>query len=193
MCIFCFFFFFPSQLCCPLIFRNSPQTRWWEGFLVFGNFSSLWLPPQDGSPSLILLSLFLLLYFVLPPFKDNGLPFWEPGVLCHSEVVLWNLLSVQMIFQWICGGESGLPVLFLHHLRATPPKHVLFTECCSHWFHIASVFTFNSFLLITVGGLSTTSTATSRVSAGFTHISNSTPSSHLKCLFFGTTSCTSYS
>ena len=39
-------------------------------------------------------------YFVLPPFKENGLPFWVPGVLCHhSEVVLWNLLSVQMIFR----------------------------------------------------------------------------------------------
>ena len=32
-------------------------------------------------------------------FKDNGLLFWVPDVLCrHSEVVLWNLLSVQMFF-----------------------------------------------------------------------------------------------
>ena len=52
------------------------------------------------------------------PFEDNGLPFSVPDVLCqHSEVVLWNLLSVQMFFRWICGGESGLPVLFLLHLR----------------------------------------------------------------------------
>ena len=29
------------------------------------------------------------------PFEDNGLLFWVPAVLCqHSEVVLWNLLSV---------------------------------------------------------------------------------------------------
>ena len=29
------------------------------------------------------------------PFEDTGLPFWVPAVLCrHSEVVLWNLLSV---------------------------------------------------------------------------------------------------
>ena len=42
---------------------------------------------------------FSLLYFFLPPFKDNGLLFWVPGILCqHSEVVLWNLLSVQMFF-----------------------------------------------------------------------------------------------
>ena len=38
---------------------------------------------------------FCLLYFFLPPFEDNGLLFWVPDVLCwHSEVVLWNLLSV---------------------------------------------------------------------------------------------------
>ena len=36
---------------------------------------------------------------LLSPFEDNGLPFWVPGVLCqHSEVALWYLLSVQMIF-----------------------------------------------------------------------------------------------
>ena len=43
-------------------------------------------------------------YFVLPPLKENGLPFCVPGVLCQrSEVVLWNLLSIQIIFWWICG------------------------------------------------------------------------------------------
>ena len=42
---------------------------------------------------------FCLLYFFLPPFEDNGLLFWVPDVLCqHSEVFLWNLLSVQMFF-----------------------------------------------------------------------------------------------
>ena len=60
---------------------------------------------------------FYLLYFVLLPFEDNGLLFWVPDVLCqHSEVVWWNLLGAQMFFRWICGGESGLPILFLCHL-----------------------------------------------------------------------------
>ena len=64
---------------------------------------------------------FCLLYFFLPPFEDNGLLFWVPDVLCqHSEVVLWNLLSVQMFFQLICGGENSLPILFLRHLRTAP-------------------------------------------------------------------------
>ena len=62
------------------------------------------LPPQDGFPSLTLLSLFCLLYFVLPPFGENGLPFWVSGVLRqHSEVVLWKLLSIQMTFWWSVG------------------------------------------------------------------------------------------
>ena len=50
-----------------------------------------------------------------------GCLFWMPGILCQlSEVVLWNLLSVQLIFWWICGGESDLPVLVLCHLRTAP-------------------------------------------------------------------------
>ena len=81
------------------------------------------LPGMGLHPYLFCLS-FYLLYFVLPPFEDSGLPFWVPGVLCQcSEVVLWNLLSVQMTFRWICRGEGGLPVLFLCHLGTTslPP------------------------------------------------------------------------
>ena len=48
---------------------------------------------------------------------------WCP--LPHSEVVLWDLLSIHMFLWWICGGESGLPILFLHHLR-TASKFILF-------------------------------------------------------------------
>ena len=56
------------------------------------------LPRMDLCPYLFCLS-FYLLYFFLPPFEDNGLLFWVPDVFCwHSEVVLWNLLSVQMFF-----------------------------------------------------------------------------------------------
>ena len=66
---------------------------------VWKPLSFLRLPSWDGSPSLPLLSLFYLLYFVLPPFKDNWLPFLVPDALCrHSEVVLWNLPSIQMFF-----------------------------------------------------------------------------------------------
>ena len=80
------------------------------------------LPSQDGAPSLPLLSLFSIFYiFFLPVFEDNNLLFGVPDVLCqHSEVLLWNLPSVQMFFRCICGGESCLPVLLLCHLRTSP-------------------------------------------------------------------------
>ena len=54
--------YFSSLLCCPLCFQGSAQTRQWECFLVFGNFSLLRLPSQAGAPSLPLLSLFLSFY-----------------------------------------------------------------------------------------------------------------------------------
>ena len=57
------------------------------------------LPGTDLSPYLFCLS-FYLLYFLLPHFEDNGLPFWVSDVLCqHSEIVLWNFLGVQVFFQ----------------------------------------------------------------------------------------------
>ena len=117
--MFCVFVFPPGYV--TLRFQNSPQTGQWEDFLLFVNFSSFRTPsPGWVSVTNFFVSLFFCLsYFVLPPFKENGLPFWVPGVLCQgSEVLLWNLLSIQMIFWWIFGG--GLPVLFLCHLRTTP-------------------------------------------------------------------------
>ena len=56
-------------------------------------------PSQDGAPSLPPLSPFSSFIFSLPVFEDSDLLFWEPDVLYqHSEVVLWNLLSVEMFF-----------------------------------------------------------------------------------------------
>ena len=52
---------------------------------------------------------------------------WTNVLHQHSEVVLWNLLSIQMLFRWICGGESGLPVLFLCHLRTAPLTQMYWT------------------------------------------------------------------
>ena len=75
----------------------DPPVRVFPGVWKLLFYSSL--PGMGLHPYLFCLS-FYLLYFVLPPFEDNGLPFWLPGVLCQrSKVVLWNLLSVQMIFQ----------------------------------------------------------------------------------------------
>ena len=52
-----------------LRFQHSPQIHWWEGFLVFGNFSFT-TPLWDGSPFLTLLCLFL-------PFIFCPTSFWR--------------------------------------------------------------------------------------------------------------------
>ena len=123
--------FFSSWLYCLLRFQNSSPTCQWE----VSCFLETSMTPSPGrvsipNSSFVSLSFFFFfgrLYFVLPPFEENRLPFWVPGVLCqHSEVVLWKLLSIQMIFWWICGEESGLSTLFLQHL-GTAPKFAAFT------------------------------------------------------------------
>ena len=96
------------RLATDLLVRVFPGV--WK-LLSFFKTPSLW----RISIPISFASLYLL-YFFLPPFKDNGLLFWVPDVLCQHSV-LWNLLSVQMFFWWLCGGESGLPILFLCHLR----------------------------------------------------------------------------
>ena len=94
-----YLFIFPPGLCSPLRFQGSPDSpvRVFPGVWKPLFFKDS-LPRMDLCPYLVCLS-FYLLYFFLPPFEDNGLLFWVPDVFCwHSEVVLWNLLSVQMLF-----------------------------------------------------------------------------------------------
>ena len=82
------------------------------------------LPGMDLWP-LPLLSLFLSFIFCPTSFWRQWAAFlgaWCP--LPAFRVVLWNLLSVQMFFHWTWEEESGLPILFLCHLRTAPtPKH----------------------------------------------------------------------
>ena len=79
--IFGFYLFF-------LLVRLPSEIRKLSPDLQVRGFPGVWklpllrLPSWEGSPSLTLLSFFNLLYFVLPPFEDNGLLFWAPGVLC---------------------------------------------------------------------------------------------------------------
>ena len=107
----------PSEI--PRLATDPPKRVYPD---VWKLLSFLRLPSWDGLCLYLFCLSFYLLYFVLPPFKDNGLLFWVPDVLCqHSEVFLWNLLGAQMFFQWICWWESGLPILFLCHLRTASP------------------------------------------------------------------------
>jgi len=64
----------------PLV-RGFPGV--WKLLLIYNSLAGMGLHP------LLFCLSFYLLYFVLPPFEDNGLPFWVPGVMNQcSEVVL---------------------------------------------------------------------------------------------------------
>ena len=102
----------------PLFLRVSS----WDGISFLGRD----FLPGTELPPYLLCPFFHLLYFFLPISEANDLLCWVPDVLCqHSEVVLWNLLSAEMFFWWIFEGESGLPILFLHHLRTAPLIFIL--------------------------------------------------------------------
>ena len=74
------------------------------------------LPPQVSIPKSFV-SVFV--FYILSSLLLKRMS-WVPGVLCqHSQIVLWKLLNIRMIFWWICGEESGLPILFLHRLGTT--------------------------------------------------------------------------
>ena len=101
----------------PRLTTDSPG-RVFPG--VWKLLSFLRLPSWDGSLSLPLLSLFLSFIFFPTSFRMgcfSGCLMFSAGI---QKLILWNLLSVQMFFQWICGAESGLPILFLCHLRTAP-------------------------------------------------------------------------
>ena len=88
-------FFFPSWLCCPLRFQNSPQTSLWEGFLLFGNFSSFTTPSQ-GQVSVPNSFLSLFVFYILSYIflKRMG---------CLSGCLV-SSASVQKLF---CGNYSA--------------------------------------------------------------------------------------
>ena len=90
-----FFFLFPLHVILPSEIPNLLIDPLVRGFLAVWKFLILHdsLLRTGLCPKLFCLS-FCLLYFVLPPLEENGLPFWVPGVLCQcSEVVLWKFCS----------------------------------------------------------------------------------------------------
>ena len=101
-CIICGFylFIFSSQLCCPLRFQNSPQTCRWEGFLVFGNFSSFTTPSPGRVSFLTLLSLFLSFIFCSTSFWRQWASFlgsWCPPPVFISCFVVFVQRSNDLL------------------------------------------------------------------------------------------------
>ena len=83
----------------PSVIPKLPTDSLVRGFLGVWKLLLHDSLPRVGLHSYLFCLSFYLLYFVLTPFEENGSPFWVPDVLQqHSEVVLWNFLSVQLIF-----------------------------------------------------------------------------------------------
>ena len=102
-------------------------------------------------------SLFIFYIFVLPPFEDNGLPFWVPGVLCqHLEVVcgicstfkcsLDEFVGEKLISPSYSSTILGPPLfcLFFFLYYSPDPIHqqvicILPTICCSQICSLPSI------------------------------------------------------
>ena len=99
-----YFFFLPvmlpsvlPRLATDLAVKMFPGV-WKPLFLRVSSWDGIPFPGRSSLPTSFV-PFFLLLYFFLPVFEANDLLCWVPDVLCqHSEVVLWNLLSVEMFF-----------------------------------------------------------------------------------------------
>ena len=99
------FIYFSSQLGCPLWFQGSPQTRQWECFLVFGNFS-LFKTPFLGWSSVptSFVSLFVFHIFSYLLSKKLG---------CFSGCLM-SSASIQKLY---CGIYSALKCSFDEFVR----------------------------------------------------------------------------
>ena len=119
--LFLFFFFFlvmlPSEI--PKLPTDPPVRGFPTVWKLLFHYS---LPRMGLCPWIF--CLFLSFVFCPTSFWTGWAAFLGAWcVLCqHSEVVLWKLLSIQMIFWWILGGESGLSNLFL---RVEPPQDLI--------------------------------------------------------------------
>ena len=87
------FIYFSSRLCYPLRFQNSPQTRWWEAFLVFGNFSSF-MTPSPGQVSVPNSFVSLFIFYIFSYLLLN--------TMCCLFGCLVSSASVQKLFCVSC-------------------------------------------------------------------------------------------
>ena len=113
----CFVLFFSSVMLPSEISKLSADSPVERVSWYLETSPPSWLHPRDGSPSLTLLPHFCLLYFFLPPFKENGL---ISGSLVSSASIQKLFCGSCSAFKWSfddCGEDSGLPILFLCHLR----------------------------------------------------------------------------
>ena len=130
-CVICGFYLFiySSQLCCPLRFQNSPQTRQWEGFQAFGNFS--FTTPSSAQLSIpnsfVSLFIFYILSYLLS--KTMGCLY---GCLVCSASIQKLFCGIFSVFKWSFNEFVGEKVVSLSYPSAILAKSmVLFSEKAS--------------------------------------------------------------
>ena len=120
--------YFSSWLCCHLWFQGLPQTRQWECFLVFGNFSLFKtpFPGQDSLPGMELPPYLLCLFFHLLYFSYLFLK----TMICFSGCLM-SSASIQKLFYRIYSvlkysfdifvGEKVVSPSYSPAILGTPP------------------------------------------------------------------------
>ena len=126
------FFFFFSQLRCLLRFQNSPQTRLWEGFLLFGNLS-FFTTPSPGQVfvlnSFVSLSVFYILSYLL--LKRGGC---LSGWLVSSASVQKLFCGSCSAFKWSFDkfvGEKAVSLSYSSAILGPPPYQWFFFFNCN--------------------------------------------------------------
>ena len=116
-----YLFIFSSQLCCPLRSQNSPQTHGWEGFLVFGNFSSF-TTPSPGQVSIrnsfVSIFIFYILSYLL--LKTMG---WLSGCPVSSTNIQKLFCGICSVFKWSLDEFWGEKVVCLSYSSAIFKLH----------------------------------------------------------------------
>ena len=77
-----YLFILSSRLCCPLRFQNPQQTCRWDGFLVFGTFSSF-TTPSPGWVSIRNSFASLFIFYILSYLLSRTMG-WLSGCLVSS-------------------------------------------------------------------------------------------------------------
>ena len=114
----------PPQLCCPLRFQNSPQTHWWKGFLVFGNFSSF-TTPSLGWVSIPNSFVSLFIFYILSYFLSKTVG-WLSGCLVSSARVQKLFCGICSVFKCSFDKYVGEKVVFPSYSSAIlgPPPSI---------------------------------------------------------------------
>ena len=116
--------FFSFRLCCPLRFQNSPQTRRWEGFLLFGNFSSF-TTPSPGRVSIPNSFVSLFVFYILSYLLSKRMGCLS-GCLVSSASIQKLFCGSCSAFKWSFDQFWGEKVVSLSYsstiLGPPPPK-----------------------------------------------------------------------